>query len=86
MSRLRCEFEVVSTADGVLTIADTGHARGKMTVTNDVDAVVLHLVREGLLAQDGALHYYDSQGKLDGIRVRDGRFDGFYFLPDIANA
>lgn len=86
MSRLRCEFEVVSTAGGVLTIADTGHARGKMTVTNDVDAVVLHLVREGHLAQDGVLHYYDSQGKLDGIRVRGGQFDGFYFLPDIANA
>ena len=59
-----------------LTIQDVGHLRGK-SVTNDAEAVVESLTREGLLPADRRLFYYDSDGQLDEIVHKDGAFVGF---------
>ena len=59
-----------------LTIQDVGHMRGK-SITNDVEAVVESLTREGLLPDDRRLFYYDSDGQLDEIAHKDGYFVDF---------
>jgi len=61
---------------GKLTIQDVGHLRGK-SITNDVEAVVESLTREGLLLDDRRLFYYDSDGQLDEIIHKDGYFVDF---------
>lgn len=59
-----------------LTIQDVGHVDG-ITITNDVEAVVESLTREGLLPADRRLFYYDSEGQLDEITHKGGVFVGF---------
>lgn len=50
---------------------------GNRSVTNDADNVVADLVAAGRLPSDRRLFYYDSEGQLDELLVKDGRFAGF---------
>lgn len=61
---------------GAVVIEDLNKGR---SVTNDAAAVISTLVRRGY---DLALPviYRDTAGEWDGLRVRDGRFSGFYPL------
>lgn len=59
-----------------LVIRDIGLA-GDVSVTNDAERVVEELVRAGRLPPGRKLLYYDSDGQLDEIVVKDGRFAGF---------
>jgi hypothetical protein len=70
---LRCEYVIVPWIDGrpellegALVIRDSGHET-KMTVTNDAEAVVAHLMHAGDLSYGQRLFYFDSEDKLDEI-------------------
>lgn len=63
--------------DGSLVIRDVGPWDHHPTVTNDAEYVVSELVERGMLPGGRRLFYYDSDGNLDEIVVRDGKFAGF---------
>ncbi len=76
-------FEVVSDVPGEpLVVRDLGPWHQYPTITNAAEELVDHLVTVGLLTLSRKLHYYDSEGNLDGIRTEgsrgQGRFNGFY--------
>lgn len=60
-----------------LMIKDLGPWDKHPTITNDVEAVVDDLVRQGLLPEGRRLFYYDSEGNRDEILVVGGKFAGF---------
>jgi hypothetical protein len=72
----RADFSIVKNVPGEpLVILDRN--LGNMSVTNDAEAVVESLTREGLLPTNRRLFYYDSDGQLDEIIHKDGEFVGF---------
>ncbi len=74
-------YEIVSDVPGdPLIIRDVGHKDHK-TVTNDAENVVSDLVANGFLPAGRRLYYYDSEGQLDELIVRDGEFAGFAWGP-----
>lgn len=78
-ARLRSYFEILASSDESLTIADCGGPELR-TVTNDAEAVVAHLLREGDLRAGQRLFYRDSERRLDEL-LHDGvAFTGF--APD----
>ena len=60
-----------------LVIRDVGPWDQHLSVTNDAERVVEELVQRGKLPPGRRLFYYDSEGQLDEIVVRAGRFAGF---------
>ncbi|CAB4203490.1 hypothetical protein UFOVP1382_106 [uncultured Caudovirales phage] len=80
---MRAEYRIVSQSPSLVVITDVGSARGKMSVTNDAEAVVQDLHQNGVLVEGAALHYYDSEGELAGL-AWEGREDsvGFYAVLD----
>lgn len=60
-----------------LVIRDIGPFDRFPKVTNSAEEVVEELVRVGYLDPGRRLLYYDSDGQLDEILIRDGRFAGF---------
>jgi hypothetical protein len=72
------QFEVTSNRPGEpLYIRDLGPWDKYPTVTNDAENVVRRLQGMGLLPKGRRLYYYDSEGILDEILVKDGTFAGF---------
>ncbi|MCK9361653.1 hypothetical protein M0Q28_05550 [Patescibacteria group bacterium] len=72
----RSDFSIVKNVPGEpLVILDRN--LGNMSVTNDAEAVVESLTREGLLPAERRLFYYDSDGGLDEITHKNGVFTGF---------
>lgn len=72
---LRASYRIEEQTDEKVVIRDVG--RDCMSVTNDAEAVVRDLQRNGML--DGRrLFYYDSDGRLDELK-HDGKgiFRGF---------
>ena len=77
VERPHARFEIVlDTSDG-LTIRDIGPWDQFPTVTNDVEWVVDHLVRQNILGEDQRLFYFDSHGSLCEIIHSDGAFVDF---------
>lgn len=76
-SRCRARYEKVSAEAARLVIRDLGPWDIHPTVTNDAENVVAELAEEGMLWDGRRLFYYDSEGRLDELLVRDGRFAGF---------
>jgi len=70
-------FEIVTTSDenGCLVIRDRGVIN--MSVTNDAEEVVQSLYAVRILKPGQRLLYYDTDGKLDELLVKDGKFAGF---------
>ena len=60
-----------------LVIKDIGPWNRHLTVTNDAENVVQRLERQGHLPVSRRLLYYDSEGELSEILVRDDFFAGF---------
>lgn len=75
--RRNAHFEVIGMRPSAVTIRDIGPHDRFMTVTNDAESVVSELVQAGILKAGQRLLYYDSEGELDEIFVKDGRFAGF---------
>lgn len=71
---MRAQYEIVEDLAERLVIRDTGHAAGRMTVTNDAEAVVASLAP---VLRGRRLLYFDSTGTLDELVHRDGAFVGF---------
>jgi len=70
----RANYEVVEVAADHVTIRDIGPWDRHPTVTNDAEGIVDELASR----LDGRrLFYYDSEGSLDELLVKDGRFAGF---------
>lgn len=73
----RCIYQIEKDGPGkILTIRDVGYPTC-CTVTNDAEAVVDELVQEGRLPKGWRLCYFDSEGELDEILVKNGKFAGF---------
>lgn len=71
-------FEMVENLPGdPLIIRDVGPWNKYKTVTNDAENVVKKLVAQGMLFGRRRLLYYDSEGVLSELLIRDERFDGF---------
>lgn len=70
----RARFHVVRVTAEAVTIHDDGPWDRHPTVTNDADNVVRALA-DALRGR--RLFYYDSDGRLDEILVRNGAFAGF---------
>ena len=60
-----------------LLIRDLGPWDKHMSITNGAEDVVRRLVAAGRLPEGRRLFYYDSEGQLDEILVKDGKFAGF---------
>jgi len=60
-----------------LVIKDIGPWNRHMTITNDAEGVIQRLVQQGHLPPGRRLLYFDSEGELSEILVRDGFFAGF---------
>lgn len=58
-------------------IEDLGPWDQYPTITNAPEAVVEHMLENGL--NDRRLFYIDSEGQQDEIKIKDGKFAGFAF-------
>lgn len=67
---------------GPLVIKDVGPWDQHPTVTNDAENVVRALASQGHLPEGRRLFYYDSDGRLDELLVKDGQFVGFAAGPE----
>lgn len=84
MAENRSLYSIVQNTPGsTLVIKDVGHMDHR-SVTNDAEKVVADLVASGDLPPGRRLFYYDSEGQLDEILVRDGKFAGFLPGPRAA--
>ena len=57
-----------------LVLLDIGPHSSFLTITNDAENVVADLAP---MLKGRRLFYYDSEGQLDELLVKDGRFAGF---------
>ncbi len=75
----RAVFEIMPEISSkyVLVIRDIGPWDKNPTVTNDAEAVAKELAEMGQLPRIRRLFYYDSEGHLDEILVKNGAFAGF---------
>lgn len=60
-----------------LVIKDVGPWDQFLSVTNAAEQVVAELAADGQLPAGRRLLYYDSEGQLDELLVKDGKFAGF---------
>jgi hypothetical protein len=81
MNKRRANYEVVECSE-ILVVRDLGPWDRHPTVTNDAENVVAELVASGKL-NGQRLFYYDSEGRLDEILVKDGKFA--WFAPSLGN-
>jgi excisionase family DNA binding protein len=77
-------FRIESVDAEKMVIRDLGPWDQHFSVTNDAAGVVARMVP--LLGDDRRLFYYDSNGDLDEILLKDGRFVGFRVGPRAALA
>jgi hypothetical protein len=74
----RAIYEVISASDTLIVIEDLN---GKVSVTNDAEAVVSDLIQwKGGFSKEGKpkeIHYYDSVGKLSQLCTDGKKFTGF---------
>ena len=78
-------YEIVEAESSsiILVIRDIGPWDVHFTITNDVENVVEALHSAGQLPRGRRLWYYDSEGCLDELLVKNGRYAGFIHLKRI---
>jgi hypothetical protein len=69
-------YEVVELRDDAVVIRDVGPWDQFKTITNAPESVIAELLEQGLLRRR-RIFYFDSEGTLDEIVVKDGKFAGF---------
>lgn len=67
-------FRIVKDTDKLLCIEDIGDHSKQLTITNDAEHVVEVLAER---VGDRRLEYYDSQGDVCQLVIKDGKFGGF---------
>lgn len=67
-------FIIVNETKDHVTIQDIGPWGRHMTVTNDAEGVVARLSDQ---LNGRRLFYFDSDGDLDELLIKDGKFAGF---------
>jgi hypothetical protein len=67
-------YELVREDDDGVLIRDLGPWDQHPTVTNAAEQVVAELLPK---LRGRRLYYFDSEGQLDELVIRDGRFAGF---------
>ena len=70
----RPNYHVKVTCDEFILLVDDGPWDRYPTITNTVEIVLEDL---DAILHDRKLYYYDSDGVLDQICHKDGKFDGF---------
>lgn len=70
------EIESPGNKDGFFVIRDIGGGPF-LSVTNDADRVVENVINLESYTPGQRLLYYDSDGNLDELKIKDGKFDGF---------
>ncbi len=73
----RANYIILGSDPNLIIIRDVGPWDQHPSVTNDAENVVRELVAKGLLTPGRRLFYYDSDGILDEILIKDGAFAGF---------
>lgn len=71
-------YEIVSKSSTQIKIRDLGPWDKHQTITNAVETVVKELTDTGLLSDGQQLLYYDSNGNLDEISHKNGKFVAFF--------
>ena len=61
--RIRCDYEILGTEDGIIFLRDLNF--GRMSVTNDAEAVVEHIKFQ--YGRDARVVYQDSDGSWSEI-------------------
>lgn len=79
--RPRANFKILRQTAEFILIQDVGPWDRYPTVTNDAEDVVARLTTGGKLRTGCRLFYGDSQGRIDEILHKDGRFLGFAAGP-----
>jgi hypothetical protein len=70
-------YGIVASNEKRLLIRDLGPWDKFQSVTNAAESVVEELVIAGRLLPNQKLLYYDSEGRVDELLVKDGKFAGF---------
>jgi hypothetical protein len=73
---IRSDF-TATRVDGVIVVIDENI--GGTSVTNDIENVVAYIFTNCGFG-DCPLVYRDSEGRWDGVTVKDGRFVGFRYV------
>jgi hypothetical protein len=77
MSHKHAKYDIESVTPDAVRIRDEGPWDRHPTVTNDAELVVQQLVASGYLQGKQRLLYWDSEGQMAEIVVKDGKFSGF---------
>ena len=72
----RASFGLVSITNTAVTLRDLGPWHTHLTITNDAENVVAKLEKYNIL-EGRQLFYYDAEGQLTELVVRNGKFAGF---------
>ena len=74
--RIRCDYEIVGTEDGIIFLRDLNF--GRMSVTNDAEAVVEHIKFQ--YGRDARIVYQDSEGdwaEIITVHSKSGTYANF---------
>lgn len=71
---LPANYEILIDNSRLMILQDRGPWDKHFTITNDAERVVAQLTRR---LKGRRLFYFDSEGDLDELLVRDGKFAGF---------
>jgi hypothetical protein len=81
--RPKANYDIISDrSNGPLIIKDIGPWDKYMTVTNAAEFVVLELKER--LPAGRQLFYWDSEGVLNELLIKDGKFAGFKYAGQVA--
>ncbi len=72
----RTNYTIAENSSERIILRDVGPWHRFMTITNAADSVIAELDREHGIGTR-KVFYYDSEGELTELLVKDGRFAGF---------
>ena len=73
----RANYKIVKEGPGMVVLRDLGPWDKFLTITNAAEEVVQEMINLGRYQPGGRILYYDSEGELTELLVRDGKFSGF---------
>lgn len=82
---MKANYIIKADVDGFpLVIQDIGPWDKHLSVTNDVETVIIDLHKRGLIGNGRPLYYIDSEGQMDEIQYDENKdFVGFRILTDL---